>query len=350
VWERPLPVSFKGEGQVELAKDMAGVYVAQEVEGALRIARYSDGRFEDLGAVGNLAAVSENAAAFSVARADGRMYVAYIDKDHGGHLRVKALSGAREWRDVAQPVISEYPVSFVSLVVSDKGTLFVAYANIVNDDNHVVVKQFSDGRWTAVGDRAYAQKLSGINYFSFCLDGEIPYIAFRNYSLKDMATVKKFNGTSWVFVGNERALPKGRACALRLKVIEHVPFLVYRYDAWKVVVARFLDGKWMYHEPNGIDTRLNDLEDRYPLDFSFIDGTLFVVYRDRVSDQQWYVVSRLDGGDWKYIGVSVAVHGDHPYPFLFVEDALYTVTPDPLNSGLVLRKFDHLDAQLTVHN
>lgn len=334
-WESVLPIHVSPDARVKMAEWQGTLFIVFETKEGLRAGRYDAGIYTDLGAVGVL---DRSSGQFVLAVDQGRLYVVYADAGRGGRAVMKSWEQATGWREPAPEAISEVPVSCLSMGFSGTGRLYVACAQSVSGDGQIVVKTLSGARWQQLGEAPFVRPRSKIVHFSFSLDGDIPYIALRE--LRDCPVVKQFNGTSWEVVGNAPAFTKGRACALALKIIDHVPFLVYRYDAWKIVVARYVNGKWAYWEPAGIDTRMADIDDRYPLDFSFVNDQLYVVYRDAFEGRSLYSIGRYDGHQWNPGGMNIPVYAPVVCPVLFSQDVLYVITDAPGTDTRILQKVD----------
>ena len=77
---------------------------------------------------------------------------------------------------------------------------YVAYADY-RVNGKATVKRFNGSTWDYVGSQGFTNDVAG--WLSIAIDYTgTPYVVFRDCSLNYKATVMKYNGISWAYVGS----------------------------------------------------------------------------------------------------------------------------------------------------
>lgn len=135
-------------------------------------------------------------------------YVAYKDMDKDGKATVKKLNGST-WVTVGSEGFTIDEANFISLAIDSDGIPYIAYIESENVEpihlGEVTVKKFDGSIWETVGIEGVSDDEG--TYPSLAIDNNgVPYIVYINvithwlgYTFNPV--VKKFNGSSWVDVG-----------------------------------------------------------------------------------------------------------------------------------------------------
>ena len=207
----------------------------------------------------------------------GVPYVVYRDGGNSNKVTVQMFDGT-SWVYVGSPGFSPGQVSDVSLAVSSAGVPFVAYIGFT-DVTVMTVQKFDGTVWAVVGS-----PISYVNWYgevSLALSSAgVPYVAYSDYnpnvglqwwdnqpfSAFGKLSVKKFDGTSWAYVGSPAissnfvdysvALEKGRI-SMALSPMG-VPYVAYQDvvnhgpNPGSVSVQKFDETSWVYVGSPGI--------------------------------------------------------------------------------------------------
>lgn len=129
------------------------------------------------------------------------LYVAYTDIPNASKITVRKFTGS-SWTDVGVPGFSADTAEEIALTISRPGTPYVAYAD-ASAGRKAVVKKFDGTSWVTVGSGPLSD--STATDISIVVDSAgTPYVAYRDYGATTYpsgCSVKKFNGTGWVYVG-----------------------------------------------------------------------------------------------------------------------------------------------------
>ncbi|WP_291723213.1 choice-of-anchor D domain-containing protein [Bernardetia sp.] len=134
---------------------------------------------------------------------NGTPYVLFIDDNTQSSIVMK-FNGTN-WVNVGNAV-NETNVGGVTsnrLKIDNNNTPYVMH-NEIEFANGIVVKKFDGTNWVEVGNLGFSAITSiDVQSSSFAISpNDIPYIAFRDDTKDNKMTVKKFDGTNWVDVGN----------------------------------------------------------------------------------------------------------------------------------------------------
>ncbi|HOT76236.1 MAG TPA: hypothetical protein PK467_10640, partial [Candidatus Wallbacteria bacterium] len=181
---------------------------------------------------------------------DGRLYVAFRDDVQNGKATVVYHDSTAGWVTVGNPGFTSEPSDHPQIYkFNDK--LRVDYQPQSAMDT-VKTMQYDNGSWTAADNgypsswiyRASPDPVNGsANGSARFVFNSVPYVilmdpSFNNYGGK--ATVKKFDGSSWVTVGDP-GFSNGDAFYPSIGVFNGVPYATYEAGGpgWRASVAKY---------------------------------------------------------------------------------------------------------------
>ncbi|MEQ8226284.1 MAG: hypothetical protein ABRQ37_28470, partial [Candidatus Eremiobacterota bacterium] len=107
-----------------------------------------------------------------------------------------------------------------------EGTLYVACYDSANGYK-ATVKMYNGTNWVTVGNAGFSEGGAGICPRGLYIDNdETPYLAYADMTCGRKATVKKFDGTNWVTVGTA-GFSAGQANWLSISVSNGIPYVGY---------------------------------------------------------------------------------------------------------------------------
>ena len=83
--------------------------------------------------------------------------------------------------------------SYISTAVDASGVTYIAYRDQSVSDK-ATVKKFVAGSWEFVGTQGFSEGIA--NYTSLVLDSGTPYVVYQDEANSKKITVKKFDGSS----------------------------------------------------------------------------------------------------------------------------------------------------------
>ncbi len=205
------------------------------------------------------------------------------------------LVQAQPWIPVGpSPPISQPDANYISITIDKHGTPYVAF----NDDSHtysISVKKFDGSNWIDMG----VTGLGGdAKYISIVTDTSgVPYIAFYDGATSGHASVMKYNGTAWEFVG-DRGYSTLSAYRISLALDpQGMPCVAYMNGNWSsasATVMRFDGSNWVYVGGSIFVNYITDLS----LAISS-DGTIYSAFTYDFSGSYGPVqVLRFSGSVW----------------------------------------------------
>jgi len=132
----------------------------------------------------------------------GEPYLIFTDWTYSGKASVMKYDN-NVWVYVGNPGFSADVAYYATIAFSESGQLYIAYQNVGGTDKASVMT-YTGNNWIYVGNPDFSSQAPG--YLSLAIDlSDQPYVAFRDHDTNPIgkATVMKFDGTDWVFVGNK---------------------------------------------------------------------------------------------------------------------------------------------------
>ena len=178
-----------------------------------------------------------------------------------------------------------------------------------------------NAQWEYVGESCQSSGNGNASSPKLALNGNEPYIVYKDAVNNGSATVKKYNGSSWEYVGN----PGFSAGSIYLPSIAFYggePFVVYQDQAngSKATAMKFDGTTWVNVGNPGFSPGAAD----YP-SIIFINDQPYVCFRDNANSNKASVM-KFDGTSWVNVGnpgfspgtiptiiLSIASYSGEPY-------------------------------------
>ena len=226
----------------------------------------------------------------------GKPYVAYKDYGNMSKATVMTFNGL-QWGTAGAAGFSAGEVWFTSLDISSSGQAFVAYVDAGNGYKATVMA-LDDNQWVPVGSPGFTQGIA--NYTSLALpptEPSHPCLAFMDGFHSNKASVMKFNGTSWVYLGPP-GFSADEADYISLAFSPGgVPYVAYQDygKSMKATVKKFNGTSWENVGPEGFSKGPAHYID---LKFSAV-GLPYVAYWDEIVNA---TVRMYNGLAWDTVG------------------------------------------------
>jgi len=163
----------------------------------------------------------------------------------GLFLSASAAAIAQTWVGVGIPGISTGSINYTSIVLDTGGIPYIAFADALHGNNASVMK-YTGSAWTYVGDTSIS---SGLGAWSVTLafgKNDTPYIAYNDVSSDGAPTIMKYNGTSWVQVGSTGS-PSGPISSVQLAIdTAGTPYVAYQDPTEYASVKKFDGSNWVF--------------------------------------------------------------------------------------------------------
>jgi len=233
-----------------IAVDNNGVvYVAFQQEGngyKTWAMKYNGTSWEYMGA----SAVSDGEASYVNIRTDAsnHVYVSYRDHSLGYKACVKQWDGtAGIWNYIGTSAFSDGPADQICMAIDKNNVPFVAFKDESGGFKASIMK-YNGTSWEYVGGRSAS---SGIvaSSISLAIDGNnVPYVAYINENNSNKASLMKYNGSAWENVGGT-TFSVGEVSFLSVAINQNnVPYISYRDHSmgYKAFVQKYESGAWTY--------------------------------------------------------------------------------------------------------
>ncbi|GAA4468991.1 hypothetical protein GCM10023093_27760 [Nemorincola caseinilytica] len=221
-------------------------------------------------------------------------YVGYYEEYSRGSV-VKYVSG--NWVYVGGSRFTGGATQYNHVAISSNGTVYMGYQDAFAGAS---VMKFDGSSWVQVGSANFSA--AGTSYNSLALDpAGTPYVVYKDayYMYNNKATVMKFNGSSWEYVGTPGLSP-GSADHTSIAIDGGgTPYVAFSdgNNSGKVTVMRYLSGAWTTVGTAGFSAG----------SASYIDlamsstGIPYVVYKDGGNSNK-ATVMRFNGTTWVNVG------------------------------------------------
>jgi len=237
---------------------------------------------------------------------DNHPYVAFMDSAVGYQPNVMKFDGSN-WVAVGNAGLT-WTAKYINLAFNPSDSQpYVAFTDLAD---RVIVMKFNGSNWLTVGNAGF----SGGNVFftslAFSPTGE-PYVAYMDTANSGKASVMKFDGTTWVYVGNEGFSSTGASyTCLAFNPVDGQPYvLFYAVDYpnyFGATLMKFNGADWVYVGTPGFSN--GEANNGLSLAFN-TQGQPYAAYGD---GHQSYQISVM-----KYDSVLVNVNEPKELPFRY---------------------------------
>lgn len=177
----------------------------------------------------------------------GIPYVVFTDGSQNAKLTVMRYVD-NDWVTVGNPGFTSKPSSFCSISIHPDGTPYVTFRDLEYEYKASVMK-FDGSNWVYVGQPGFSTSsgrcCDGAGYTSLTFDKTgVPYVAYSDVPYDFKATVQKFDGNSWVYVGAP-GFAEWNAQYTRSMAFDsnNRPYIVCLVNG-QTTALRFENGKW----------------------------------------------------------------------------------------------------------
>jgi hypothetical protein len=181
--------------------------------------------------------------------------------------------------------------------------------------------------WAALGGPAFSQ--SSVYYTSMAIGlNDTPYVAYLDQANNDAVSVKKFNGTSWVYVGTPGfshtvSTTQGNEISLVLKIsAQGQPFVFFQDSvAPPFSVMAFNGSTWSYVDSPGIGLIItNNFPQPNALSMDLdASGNPYIAFVNSNHGSEASVFKHTVGGGWASVGSTLFTPGSADYLSLAID-------------------------------
>ncbi len=233
----------------------------------------------------------------------GQPYVAYQDLANSQKVTVMKFDGTN-WVNLGSAGFSAGEADYTSLSFSPSGQPYVAYEDWGNSQKTTVM-MFNGTNWVNVGNAGFSAGEDDFISLAFNPADSLPYVAFANEVnlISNKATVMKFNGTNWVDVGNSD-FSAGNTLneSLAFSPIDSMPYVAFSDFgsgfSGKATVMKFNGTNWVYLGSEGFSAGVASY---ISLSINPSDGTPYVAFTDGANSAK-ATVMKFDGTNWMNVG------------------------------------------------
>src|SRR3989344_77949 len=227
-------------------------------------------------------------------------YVAFTDIDSSNNYKITVMKyNGSSWVNVGSPRFPSGGIGSFSMTFDSKDIPYVAFSDNSNNGKATVMK-YNGSSWVTVGNAGFSS--GGVPFIDIVLDSNnIPYVSFVDEANKNKytATVMKYNGSSWVTVGNP-GFSNGRVFNLFLALdSNNVPYVSFM-DAGnneKTTVMKYNGSSWVNVGSAGFSP-VQSWTDRLVLDSRDVPYLAFI---DSTNNEKTTVM-KYNGSSWVNVG------------------------------------------------
>ena len=204
------------------------------------------------------------------------------------------------WKYVGGAGFTEDEAQYISLAFSPSdGCPYLAFQDEANY-NRATVMKFDGTSWVNVGNGSVKEGFADYICFRFSQSGQ-PYIAFSDHNCGGRITVMKFDGNNWVNVGNPGFSDQMYACyaSIAISPSDNQPYVAYQDGnlVGRATVKKFNGTDWINVGTGAISVGAASYEN---LAFDSL-GQPYVAFSDSVYGLK-ATVMKFTGTNWENIG------------------------------------------------
>ncbi len=247
----------------------------------------------------------------------GNIFSAFISSAHRASVNVMKFNGII-WDSVGNTGFTRRVANYVSLALGMHDTLYVGYMDdSLTHFSPASVSKFDGTNWVFVGTRRFTP--GGASWTSLATNAAgTPYLAYVDHANGRKASVMKFDGSNWVNVGIP-GFSDGAVENTALAIdAAGTPYVAYQdsANAAKLTVMKYNGAAWVPVGAVGLSAGVAYLSSKcLAIDAS---GTLYVVYGD-ASNGSKATVKKFDGSSWTTVGLAGFSSGIAGNPTLAID-------------------------------
>ena len=202
-------------------------------------------------------------------------------------------STAQQWEHIGNAGFTTSGTDYNGMAIGSDESIYVL-ANVTNASTEVWT--FNDSTWELVGPSDFSGFTSV--HQSICIsENDSLYVGMSEWTEGEKASVMKYNGTDWVYVGSP-GISAAKADFTNVRTINDSVYISFNdYDVnQKLSVMKYNGTSWSYVGSQGF----SDGEANRP-NMEIYNGTPYVAFAD-ISVSGKMSVMRYDGFNWEYIG------------------------------------------------
>jgi hypothetical protein len=259
--------------------------------------------WENLGSAG----FTSNQADFTSMAIDGNNVPYVVYKDNVNTKATVMKFDVSNWVLVGSAAFSTGRVDYTNIAIDGNNVPYVVYKDVAAPSfGKATVKKFDGSSWVTLGSAGFSAGRA--DYTDIAIDGNnVPYVVYWDGANSNKATVKKFNGSSWVTVGSA-GFSAGQADHISIAIDENnVPYVVYKDggNSGKATVMKFDGSSWVTLGSAGFSAG-EAKSTQIAIDRNNVP---YVVYMD-MSNSTCTTVMKFDGSSWVMVGgASVSAGG-----------------------------------------
>ncbi|WP_309641441.1 T9SS type A sorting domain-containing protein [Flavobacterium sp.] len=236
-----VPIAFDSQNNPYIVYKDATSY-------SLLVRKFNGSTWELLGSGGISFAGSDGAIAIN----NDIPYVAFLDPQTViGKGSLKKYENGN-WVTVGPEMFTEGQANSISIAFQDN----VPYYSCRDDGNaaFATVRKLNGNTWQILGQESFAAQPNSVTDWlgvDLALNSQnVAYVAYKDRDYDDKLSVKKFNGTSWEYVGSPGFSPAGIDYDAEIEIdsngIPYVAYLTYVAvdSSFRISVAKFNGSAW----------------------------------------------------------------------------------------------------------
>jgi hypothetical protein len=241
----------------------------------------------------------------------GVPYIAYDDSFYGGKVSVKKYI-AGNWQYVGTPTISQTGISptYLDMALAPDGTPYVIYRD--SSQTSCIVKKYDGTSWVGLGNNI--APYGGLSFKITIAPNGTPYVAYADGGTGNIVSVQKYSNGSWTYVG--KAASSARVpTEVNLAIDKNNILYIAYFDALtkKLMAERFDGSTW-------VSMNAEKLTSGTARDINFItgpDNTPYIAFYDIAANN--IVVGTYTNGNWQATTVTTGSKQGYRLPKLLFD-------------------------------
>ena len=227
---------------------------------------------------------------------------------------------------------------FPTLAVAPSGTPYLAFSDFDHEGRATVAK-FDGTSWLTVGNAGFSVG-AGFLVFSAVGADEMPVVAYTDEIHRDKITVMKYTGSDWVTLGGEGAILCGGENAALLAIDpSNTPYVAYTDSATgrKATVKKYNGTAWVTVGSPALMPR-QTVVGSFVMDAA---GTPYISFSDSTENNK-VTVAKFDGTNWVFVGARGFSADAVSYVSMAINPAgmPYVSYVDSASNHLIVKKFN----------